>query len=93
MRIAAAILYTLGFICDIWGVLLVVRSALDLRYVLQTGAQNRIDGGGVTGESVIPDLSDVVATVTDDKAHPWCGVALLVVGIAAGTAGNFITLF
>ncbi len=92
MHIAAGILYALAATFEVAGVALVVSLALKLRRMLRTDALSRIDGGDASGRKSQPDSLDVLALLTEDAARPWAASALLVAGILAGTAGNFLTL-
>jgi hypothetical protein len=92
MHIAAGILYAIGASFELLGVVLIVRLAFNLRRILRTGALGRIDGGNAFGQKDAPDLSDVLELLVDDAARPWIASALLIAGILAGAAGNFLTL-
>lgn len=92
MHIAAGFLYALALVCELAGLALVVDLAHKLRVVLRTGALGRIDGGDALGRSSQPQLGDVVELLAKDAASPSVAVALLVIGILAGAAGNFLTL-
>lgn len=91
MHIAAGILYALAAVFEIVGVALVVCLALKIRRRLRTGALNRIDAGDASGRKPQPDSLDILALLTEDAARPWVASVLLVAGILAGTAGNFLT--
>lgn len=92
MHVIAGIMYGLAASFEVAGVALVVSLALKLRRMLRTGALGRIDGGDASGRKAQPDSLDVLALLTDDAARPWVASALLVAGILAGAAGNFLTL-
>ena len=92
MHIAAGILYALAAAFEIAGVALVVSLARKIRRMLRTGALSRIDGGDASGRKRQPDSLDILALLTEDAARPWVASALLVAGILAGAAGNFLTL-
>jgi len=92
MRIAAGFLYALALVCELAGLALVVDLAHKLRVMLRTGALGRIDGGDALGQSSQLQLGDVVELLAKDAASPWVAAALLVIGILAGAAGNFLTL-
>jgi hypothetical protein len=92
MHLAAGILYALSAVFEIAGVALVISLAVKLRRILRTGALSRIDGGDALGRKSQPDSLDVLGLLTEDAARPWVASALLVAGILAGAAGNFLIL-
>jgi hypothetical protein len=92
MHIAAGILYVVAAAFEISGVILVVRLALRIRRMLATDALSRVDGGAASGRKLQPDSFDILAVLTEDAARPWIASPLLIAGILAGTAGNFLTL-
>ena len=44
------------------------------------------------GENRHPDSGDLMELLVNEAAKPWFASALIVAGIIAGTAGNFLTL-
>jgi hypothetical protein len=92
VHIVAGFLYAVAALCELLGILLVVKLARKLRHVLRTGAVGRIDGGDASGHSSQLDAADVLGLLAEDAAYPRVAIALLVAGIIAGTAGSFLTL-
>lgn len=93
MRAAAAILFLVACASELGGVVLVVREARSLRRVLAgwDEGSNPLRFGHKP-EVQVTLMGDVVRAVLNARLRVTVAVTLLVVGIIAGTIGNFLTL-
>lgn len=92
MHIFIGVLYAIGAVCELLGVVLVAWFACRLRRVLRTGALGRIDAGDASGQRTEPDLDNVVGLLAEDAARPWVAAGLLVTGVLAEAVANFLSL-
>ena len=95
MQIAAGILSIASAAAELGGVVLIVRGIQGAKKKLDTPVPHTIDGGGPSDSHVWPPRqSSDSPEVFLLEAMECQGVAvgLLIIGITAGTVGNFLTL-
>lgn len=95
MQIAAGFLFIASAAAELVGVILIVRGIRAAKKKLDTPVEHIIDGGGAADSHVWPprqssDSPEVF--LLEAMERQGLAVALLVVGIVAGTVGNFLTL-
>ncbi|TPG05602.1 hypothetical protein [Curtobacterium flaccumfaciens] len=95
MQIAAGILFIVSAVTELGGVFLVVRGIRSAKKKLDTPVEHIIDGGSPGDSHVWPprqssDSPEVFLLETMERQG--VAVGLLVIGIIAGTVGNFLTL-
>lgn len=95
MTLAAAILFAAAATAELGGVALIVAGIRAARRKLDTPIVHGIDGGNAFSTYVYPpreirDAPEVFVLEAMEKQR--LAVALLVLGIIAGTVGNFLTL-
>jgi len=95
MQIAAGILFIASAVAELGGVILIVRGIHAAKKKLDTPVEHIIDGGGPGDSHVWPprqssDSPEVFLLEAMERQS--LAVALLVLGIIAGTVGNFLTL-
>ena len=93
MRFAAGICYVVAFLAELAAVLLVVREARVASGVMRNWeeADNPLNMGQGTWAQVLL-INRVVRVLLDARVRVTSAVVLLVLGIVAGTVGNFLTL-
>ncbi|PYY64228.1 hypothetical protein DEJ30_09085 [Curtobacterium sp. MCPF17_003] len=95
MQIAAGILFIASAVAELGGVILIVRGIRSAKKMLDTPVEHIIDGGGAGDGHVWPprqssDSPEVF--LLEAMERQGTAVALVVIGIVAGTIGNFLTL-
>ncbi|MBM7804968.1 hypothetical protein JOD57_000805 [Geodermatophilus bullaregiensis] len=93
MRVAAGVLFVIACLAELGSVVLIVREARTAAGVLRRWqrADNPANQEQGTWAQVLL-INEVVRTLLDARVRIASAVALLVVGILAGTVGNFLTL-
>ena len=93
MRAAAAVLFVVACVAELGSVALIVREARTTATVLRRWqqAENPANQGQGTYDQQLL-VNEVVRTLLGARARVASAVVLLVVGIIAGTVGNFTTL-
>jgi hypothetical protein len=93
VRVAAGICYVVSFLAEVGGVLLVVGEARKAVAVLRAweAADNPLNMGQGTWAQVLL-MNRVVRALLDARVRVTSAVVLLLVGVIAGTLGNFLTL-
>jgi hypothetical protein len=90
---AAAVLFVVACVAELGSVVLIVREARRTATVLRRWQQ--ADNPANQGQGTYAQLllvNEVVQTLLDARVRIASAVGLLVVGIVAGTVGNFLTL-
>jgi hypothetical protein len=95
MTLAAAILFAVAAAAELGGVALIVAGIRAAKRKLDTPVRHSIDGGNAFSTFVYPprearNAPEVFVLEAMEKQR--LAVALLVLGIVAGTVGNFLTL-
>ena len=87
----AAVLYSISLIAEVAGVYLLVRQAREaMKHLRDPAALYIIDGGDLAEES--PHTVGPLESALRNQVINWRAAALLVGGIVAGSAANFLTL-
>jgi len=95
MQIAAGILFIVSAVAELGGVILIVCGIMSAKKKLDTPTEHIIGGGGPGDSHVWPPRQSVDSPevfLLEAMERQGVAVALLVVGIIAGTVGNFLTL-
>lgn len=96
MTEAARILFIVAALAELAGVLLIVLDIMRARRLLRSRLNRTIDGGNAFtdfSKLTVAETSDPVELfLLEGRAGQALAVVLLVIGIIAGTVGNFITL-
>ena len=95
MQIVAGTLFIVSAVAELGGVILIVRGIRSAKRKLDTPTEHIIDGGRPGDSHVRPPRQSVGAPevfLLEAMERQGVAVALLVVGIVAGTVGNFLTL-
>jgi len=91
--LVATVLFSISFIAEVAGILLLVHLAkVAKKQLMDLVALHTIDGGDPSGNTAGRDMGDGVEAALRNQVPTRLALALLISGIVAGSAANFLTL-
>jgi hypothetical protein len=92
-RVVSAVLcYATSLLCEIAGIVLVMTEAGRARRVLASYERLAGPDGQPTIRQFEVGLDPLVKVAVGNQIKGWIGFALLLVGVASGSLGNFLSL-